>query len=77
MSADGETDEFQKSVGRDVMSDVPVPELPAIGSKASLPGKDSFQSASNPSMMPERKDANASDIVESESGDEHPVPPVI
>ena len=28
-------------------------------------------------MMPDRKDANASDIVQSESDEEHPVPPVI
>ena len=28
-------------------------------------------------MMPDRKDANASDIVQSDSEEEHPVPPVI
>ena len=41
-ASNGETDEFLKSAGRDVMSDKPVPELPHIPSKASLPAKDSF-----------------------------------
>ena len=45
-ASNGETDEFLKSAGRDVMSDKPVPELPHIPSKASLPAKDSFQSGS-------------------------------
>ena len=45
-ASNGETDEFLKSAGRDVMSDKPVPELPNIPSKASLPAKDSFQSGS-------------------------------
>ena len=39
---DGETDEFLKSAGKDAVSELPPAELPHIGSKPSLPAKDSF-----------------------------------
>lgn len=71
-----ETDSFQKSAK--LMSEhLSQNQASQKQLAASLPGKDSFQSGSQPSLMPDRDPANVSGMLDSDSESEVPVPPVI